>query len=385
MKILHVCLAAFYIDNYAYQENLLPKYHKKMGHDVEIVASLQTFDQNGIASYLDKPGKYINEHQIKVTRLNYKRGLLNKKLKRYLKLEVVLNEFSPDVMFIHGIQFLDILKLFKYKKHHNVVLVADNHADFTNSGTNFFSKYLLHKGLWRFIAKKSVSHIRHFFGVLPKRVDFLTDVYKIPSDKVSLLLMGVDDEIAHKSDSINHKKWLLDTYHINNNKILLMAGGKFDSSKKDILVLVEAMKELKEFHLLIFGPFDEKIKLRFDALRIKLDNVSYVPWLDASQGIQHLMGADIVVFPGRHSVYWEQAAGLGKPLIVKKSYNTDYINIDGNAFNINTSNPKNIIDVLIPLKEKNELEFFTRNAQKVASNFYYSEIAKKSLEKIKLL
>lgn len=27
MKILHICLASFYIDNYSYQENLLPKFH----------------------------------------------------------------------------------------------------------------------------------------------------------------------------------------------------------------------------------------------------------------------------------------------------------------------------------------------------------------------
>ena len=36
MKILHLMLACFYIDNYSYQENYLPKYHKKQGNDVEI-------------------------------------------------------------------------------------------------------------------------------------------------------------------------------------------------------------------------------------------------------------------------------------------------------------------------------------------------------------
>ncbi len=30
MKIVHMCLGCFYPDNYSYQENMLPKYHKEM-------------------------------------------------------------------------------------------------------------------------------------------------------------------------------------------------------------------------------------------------------------------------------------------------------------------------------------------------------------------
>ena len=54
MKIVHLCLACFYPDNYSYQENILPKYHKKMGYDTEVIASLETFDKNGQATHLDK-------------------------------------------------------------------------------------------------------------------------------------------------------------------------------------------------------------------------------------------------------------------------------------------------------------------------------------------
>ena len=47
MRILHLCLANFYIDNYSYQENMLPKYHKMMGHYVSVIASKVSFDENG--------------------------------------------------------------------------------------------------------------------------------------------------------------------------------------------------------------------------------------------------------------------------------------------------------------------------------------------------
>ena len=62
MKILHVCLAAFYIDNFTYQENLLPKHHSLQGHRVKILASLQNFNKDGSSTYLKESKEYINEN-----------------------------------------------------------------------------------------------------------------------------------------------------------------------------------------------------------------------------------------------------------------------------------------------------------------------------------
>lgn len=39
MKIVHICVTGIWGEQYAYQENLLPRYHRKMGHDVTIVAA----------------------------------------------------------------------------------------------------------------------------------------------------------------------------------------------------------------------------------------------------------------------------------------------------------------------------------------------------------
>ena len=71
MNVVHLCLGAFFPDNYSYQENMLPKFHKKMGYDVEVIASQETFDSNGNISYTDTTGSYQNEFGIKVTRLKY--------------------------------------------------------------------------------------------------------------------------------------------------------------------------------------------------------------------------------------------------------------------------------------------------------------------------
>jgi hypothetical protein len=51
MKVVHLCLGCFYIDNYSYQENMLPKYHKLAGHEVSVVASLVSFDKMELLVY----------------------------------------------------------------------------------------------------------------------------------------------------------------------------------------------------------------------------------------------------------------------------------------------------------------------------------------------
>lgn len=107
MKIVHLCLGSFFPDNYSYQENMLPKFHKQLGYDVEVIASLASFDENGNYIYLKNSSSYLNEHNIKVTRLNYRKPtLLNHKLKMYQGTYNALKKSNPDILFIHGCQFL---------------------------------------------------------------------------------------------------------------------------------------------------------------------------------------------------------------------------------------------------------------------------------------
>ncbi|HOA16006.1 MAG TPA: glycosyltransferase [Bacillota bacterium] len=171
MKILHVCLACFYIDNYSYQENELPKYHKMAGHEVEIVASLVTYDKNGSVTLLEKGGSYVNEHGIPVTRLEYAKGPLAPRLRVYKGFRDYISKSRPDIVFVHGCQFWDVRIVAEYAKNNNNVRVfVDNHSDFSNSATNWLSKNVLHKLIWRACAKRIEPYARKFYGVLPARV-----------------------------------------------------------------------------------------------------------------------------------------------------------------------------------------------------------------------
>ena len=94
MRITHLCMASFFPDGYSYQENMLPKFHKLQGHEVSVIASLQTFDSNGKVSYMEKASSYRNEYDIPVIRLDYKKPVkVYKKLKRFVK-----NEFEIGII-----------------------------------------------------------------------------------------------------------------------------------------------------------------------------------------------------------------------------------------------------------------------------------------------
>ena len=182
MKIVHLCLASFYIDNYGYQENVLPKAHMSFGLDVEIIASTETYGPDRSLIYVS-PSTYINSDGIKVTRLAY--NFMGRKVRGYLGLFDTLLDSSPDIIFMHDAQFFGVFDVIKFVKlFPNTTVYSDCHTDYINSGKNFFSKYILHKIIYRFFLQSIEPYVKKFYGVTPLRSQFLIDVYGIPESKV---------------------------------------------------------------------------------------------------------------------------------------------------------------------------------------------------------
>lgn len=381
MKVLHICLACFYIDNSSYQENLLPKYHKKLEYDVEIIASLVSFDKNGKGCLMEKGISYINEHEIPVTRLEYSDGKLNVKLRRYKNTYDSIEKAKPDIIFVHGCQFFDIRYVVKYKKNNpDVKIFVDNHADFSNSARNWLSKNILHKLIWRHCAKSVEPYTEKFWGVLPARVDFLKNVYKINPGKIGYLPIGVDDEVVEqcKQTVLNMRK----KYEIEDSNFLIVTGGKIDQNKFQILMLMEAINKINnpKIKLIVFGSVIPEYSKEFNALLS--DDVKYIGWLDAEESYKCLNEADLVVFPGLHSVMWEQAVGLGKPCVFKYIKGFQHIDLGGNCayfYEDNSNNMKDVLEEIINDKKKYE------KMKEVAESkgkgvFSYRNIAEKSLD-----
>ena len=153
MKIVHLCLSNFYIDNYSYQENMLPKYHVLQGHEVTVIASLVSIDTNGKPCLLGSESTRFTEDGYKVIRVDYHRPfyLFNKFVRCYKKIYLLLENEKPDILFLHDFAFLDIVKIIRYvKKNKSVKLYIDCHTDFINSGQTWISRNLFHKIIWRY-------------------------------------------------------------------------------------------------------------------------------------------------------------------------------------------------------------------------------------------
>jgi len=380
MKILHLMLACFYIDNYTYQENLLPKYHKKMGHDVKIVASMISFDDKGRAKEYEGVMAYTNENDIPVQRLKYRNPIkVFKLLRSYKGITEEIDSFSPDLIFIHGCQFVDAGVIKKYAKNHrNIKIVVDNHADFNNSAKNWVSLNVFHKIIWRYCASLLEPYTSKFYGVLPARVDFLKDIYNLPPEKCELLVLGADDEevIRASTPTIRNKK--RSEYGLTQTQVCILAGGKIDHNKPQIINLMKAVNILSSDNiiLLVFGSVTPELECQFN--NEISDHVVYIGWKKAEEIYDCFAMADIIAFPGLHSVLWEQAVGMGKPCLFKRIEGFEHIDLGGNCLFFEEDTIEEYTRVI--LKSIDNYDSLKEDAQKKGKTvFSYQSIAHKSI------
>jgi glycosyltransferase involved in cell wall biosynthesis len=382
MKILHIGFSPV-TDGWNYQDNLLPKYHYKLGHEVWYITGQWVWGEAGkLKPIFDN--KYKNRDHVTMIRLStIKNKPYTYKFKRFENLYPTIEEINPDILFIHGCQFVDIKVIVDYlQRHPEVTVYVDNHADFSNSASNWLSKNILHKIIWRHYAKMIEPYTKKFYGVLPARVDFLVDVYKLPKDKVELLVMGADDELVEKANQPDVKMKLREQYNISSNDFLIMTGGKIDLAKRQTLLLMQAVQEIQErrVRLIVFGSTVDELKE--DIARLADGTkVQYIGWIDAQSTYDHFVMADLVVFPCLHSVFWEQVVGLGIPALFNKIEGFDHVDVGGNCYFINGNDSDDISNKIIYLLKHPEV---LKEMKEIAEErgmmcFSYSRIARNSI------
>jgi glycosyltransferase involved in cell wall biosynthesis len=383
VKILHCCLACFYIDNYGYQENILPKQHKADGHEVEILASTETFIDNKTLGYVDA-GSYFSESGIPVTRLPYRRIIphfIVKKLRIYEGVSAVLNRFMPDIIFLHDCQFVDMRHIVKYKRRNShVKIFVDCHADFTNTARNWLSKYILHTIIYRYCAKMIEPYAIKFYGVLPVRCDFLHDMYGIPKEKIELLVMGAEDDKIHIDQRDKIRERVCRELDLNAGDFIVVSGGKLDKFK-NIIALLDAVRKFDcvRLKLVIFGSITSDLQ---QAIESRLDNpkIKYIGWIDADTVYDYFTIADLVIFPGRHSVLWEQAVACGVPCVFRDSGGVYHVDTGGNCIYLKEGSTEEILQLLEKITTNQEMyDEMKKCALRGASRFLYSEIARQSI------
>lgn len=389
MKIVHVCLTSnVFGKHYAYQDNLLSKAHAKLGHNVSIIApTYSEFDKNSGKVISAPVGEEIIEDGIRLIRLQPSLPTsINQHIHLFFGLPDAIYSINPDLIFVHGVSSINYRFFKRYKrKHPNVAIVFDSHADFNNSCKNKISYYYTKYIVKNFVVRKIKNITNIFYGVTPARCDFLHNMYGISSEKICLLPMGADDEdmLFDKKNEIRQN--IRKQYGINDEDFLIVTGGKIDPLK-NIHVLAKAVADstYENIKMLVFGSIRDDLKQVFDDLFS--NRVQYIGWLPSNEVYKYFYAADVVVFPGLHSVLWEQAVASQVPCAFSKIKGFEHVDFGGNCILMEGKTE----DYYQPLMERLYLDhdyykqIFEKSHSKLSNQFLYSNIAQKVLDDINI-
>ena len=386
MKILHICTSGEYTDGHTYQENLLTKYMAKLGHEVFLISSPKAYDGLGNSIELEVPVDYIDENGVHVYRLPFaKPNRIGRFFRKMDGFRELLYSLKPDVVFFHNPQSSDIICAAKYiKKYSNTTLLVDDHADYYNSAQNILSKYVKHKIIWRFFIRRAIKYTTWFYGTAPIRVEFLKDMYGIPGEKCKLLVMGVDDDMISTVESDKESNNIRLKHNIDKSTFLVLTGGKINQYRLETIDLMEQISESEEnIKLIVFGKPDKDVEERF-MKACENDHILFVGWLDEKQIYEYMTYVDLMVFPGKHSVLWEQAVGMGIPCIFRRIPGFEHVDLGGNALLLDCKDEREFYDTIIILYRDDEMYNSLKRVavERGINEFSYYRIAKQCLDDI---
>ena len=335
MRIVHICLSMGYTEGLNYQENIIIKYQALDGHDVSLITTDHCFTE-GVWGLCRTESDYINPDGVHIIRLPFAFPIsynINRQIGIFKNFKDTLEKLDPDRIFVHNIQFQDIRKVAAYKrKHPEVKVYVDNHSDFSNSARNWLSRNTLYRFWWKPCAKAIEPYAEKFWGVMPSRVAFLQNIYGIAPEKTDILVMGADDESVAHAEAPEIRLGVRERFGISEEDFLIVTGGKIDAFKTQTLLLMKAVLEIERdnLKLLIFGSVEEALKEKLFSM-CDGKKIQYIGWAKGDQSYEYFASADLVAFPGRHSVYWEQVTAQGIPMICKYWDGTTHIDIGGNV------------------------------------------------------
>lgn len=296
-------MSCFYIDGYAYQENELVRQNIRDGHEVEVVASVENYNQDG-KLYYGEPGVYVGSDGAKVTRFPYKFdffGFIGKKLRIHRGLYKKIESFAPDVILFHGACGWEINTAAKYvSRNKNTVLYVDSHEDFINSARGFVSKWVLHWAYYRPILLRNLKKIQMVLPVSVSCFEFMRDFYGVPSEKLEFYPLGgmVPDEAEYATARAVARTRL----GVAEDQIIFVQSGKIGAEKK-LVEALQAFRKLDDPSLRFFvaGLILPEVQKQVEDLVAADPRVELLGWQSPEDLRNLLCAADVYSQPGTQS------------------------------------------------------------------------------------
>lgn len=338
MKILHLCLACFYIDGYNYQENILPRINKEDGHEVHILASTETYVDNVRLGYVE-PSEYVTEYGVPIKRLPYVKvgtRFSTVKFRKYPHVYEEIAAFAPDVILSHDLTYWSVLDVLRYKKDHpEVEFYADTHTAAYNSGTNWLSLHVLHRVYYRFLTRRILPYLEKYFYIGEGERLFAVQNYGVPESMMEHYPLGgtIIPEAEYQSLRAKRRAEL----GLAEDELLLVHSGKLDSPKRTdkLLRSFAAVPELKA-KLAVIGSIPEDRKALLTSLMEADGRVVYLGWKTGEELEEYLCACDLYCQPGSGSATMQNAVCRNCPQMLYPHASYRKYNDWGNVFWVET-------------------------------------------------
>lgn len=319
MKIAHICLSNFFIDNRAYQENELVAAHARAGNDVLVLASTQVHGEDGRRAFT-QPGEYRTEEGARVIRLPYLEILphfIAKRLRVHRGVYDILKKFSPDTIMFHGMCGWELLTVSRYRRDYpDVLLFVDTHTDFINSARGFVSKWGLHYLFYRPIVHRALPMVEKILCISTLTQEFASDFYGIPVEKLEFYPLGghplSHDELTKRRAATREKVGIGDD-------IFFVMSGK-QSSRKCVIEALRAFSATADsrFRLFIVGMLMDDIIDEAEQLIAADRRISFVGWKHPDELEELLCAADVYLQPGSQSSTMQTSLCCGCAIILER-------------------------------------------------------------------
>lgn len=391
MKIVMVC--EFYNEDLDYQEILLAKYYKKLGHNVVVITTPTTSvhqyidgeDEDGFKSV--ETGRFS-----KIFRVPIKFNFLGR-IRVFESIRSIVESESPDLLYFHDI-IPNMIELRAYlQKNMSCCAIMDYHADYSNSGANALSRIVLHR-IWRRAMLATVrKRLSAILPVVPASQWFLRDLYGIQPDETELFPLGVDVDLANEVRGSSARQTIRQALSIPDDALVIFTGGKLVPLKRteEVLAAVAAIADPR-LHVIVVGEARDADYRKLLSEAASDGKVHFVGWQDREGVYRHQAAADLAVFPASQSVLWQQSIGMGLPLVVgegdgppRMRQDVSYMNLAGNIHVLDpeAGTPANQIAAFLRdcLDDREILARMAIGAEQVTRSFLsYERLAQRTLE-----
>lgn len=374
MKIIHI--NGYFMENAAYQENLLPVGQHELGNEVYLITSQY--------EPLMKINVHTREHPVGTTM--YK-GVHIIRVEDYFEMKnnggvllknltPIFKKLRPDIIFFHDVSPILIVGVFYKLFNPTVKLHIDFHSDENNSRKSFFGP-LLH-WLFRVFFFFFGGMFDRFFCIAPETTYFVKKYYKIPENKLVFLPLPGDSTMLNHYDQIRleeRKKLNLTEEH----KIIVHTG-KLPQDKETLLVL-QTFISIKDpnLRLLVAGSIDNYFTETFDNFCKSDARIINLGWLTADEVRRIFIASDVLLQPGSLSNTFIDAICCGLPLVLNDTPQGQNLTSFKNGLLIKEKSVNEVSKKLEMVLSDSNLQEFRGRSFEAANYFDYRNNAKISL------